>query len=156
MCDFFCLQSQLALYITSSIFQSSLESSFFSYQAASGAVQCQMIDMTYPGVVPMHKVAIPIFLQENNIVLFLINASSGFVISKNYYWMQVNFDARTEYDMIQNYKVLQEVFNKLKIDKVLSIISILNFLYAIVAYLALNVTICLQILVFCFSVYILN
>ncbi|KFK27976.1 hypothetical protein AALP_AA8G455900 [Arabis alpina] len=57
-------------------------------EAASGAVQCQMLDMTFPGVVPMHK---------------------------------VNFEAKNEYEMINNYKVMQEVFTKLKITKPLEV-----------------------------------
>jgi microtubule-associated protein, RP/EB family len=97
---------------------------FAFLQAASGAVQCQLMDMVHPGVVPMHKVhfqassfqfawACSICFSVWCWVARLIETSALSLLS------QVNFDAKAEYDMIQNYKILQDVFNKLRLSKVL-------------------------------------
>lgn len=86
-------------------------------KVASGAVQCQMLDMTFPGVVPMHKVCDQCLLLSNRYLLFFSCFFCRAILNLSTF--QVNFAAKNEYEMIQNYKVMQEVFTKLKITKVI-------------------------------------
>jgi len=65
-------------------------------QTASGAVACQIMDMIYPGTVPMGK---------------------------------VRWDARSEDQFIQNYKILQRVFEKRGIDKHVDVTKLIRAKY---------------------------
>lgn len=130
-------------------------------QAASGAVHCQLMDATHPGVVPMHKVcsssssfvewetSFVILSSLADLLAFLLLRlqisclfmwslarvfkrkvsimCSGLLIFQGV--LQVNFEARSEYEMIQNYKILQEVFNKLNISKVKQVLNELSSSY---------------------------
>ncbi|XP_078433463.1 microtubule-associated protein RP/EB family member 1A-like isoform X2 [Wolffia australiana] len=58
------------------------------------------------------------YFVGRNEILSWINATLQLNLGKI---EEVNFDAKTEYDRIQNYKVLQEVFSKLNIEKRLEV-----------------------------------
>lgn len=109
-------------------------------QTHSGAVACQIMDALHPNVVPMTKVSTDFELvrlawiavciwadQRTSSDLFEgmvadmccgIAPSLCVAHSEVGFEVQVKFSASTEYDMIQNYKILQNVFNKLNLTKV--------------------------------------
>lgn len=50
----------------------------------------------------------------------------------------MDFNAKNEYDMINNYKVLQDVFNKLGVDKVSSAAYSLVDVFRLLSYILLE------------------
>ncbi|KAH3756715.1 microtubule-associated protein, RP/EB family [Pelomyxa schiedti] len=62
-------------------------------QTCTGAAHCQIMDMLYPGRVPLSK---------------------------------VNFNARHDYEYIQNYKILQTVFQKCGVEKIIDVSKLIK------------------------------
>lgn len=101
-------------------------------QTHNGAVACQIIDALHPNVVPMSKVLVRFELCSKpgscmwpDRLTFQLHTNhvagpccGHILLVVKLGLVQVKFNASTEYDMIQNYKVLQNVFNKLNLTKV--------------------------------------
>ena len=93
-------------------------------QTSSGAVACQLLDALQPGVVNMNKV-IPQCSSLDWPEIFLLLTYPSYcavlqdpAIERRASWrLQVDFNAATEYDAVNNYKVLQAAFTKMGIDK---------------------------------------
>jgi microtubule-associated protein, RP/EB family len=82
-------------------------------QTASGAVACQLMDALHPGIVPMGRVSL--CCSRATHLSTIINLS----------WVpsQVDFNARNEYEYVNNYKLLQAAFTKANVQKVPDILS---------------------------------
>lgn len=63
---------------------------------ANGAVACQLLDIMYPGQVPMHK---------------------------------VNWSAKQDFEFVANYKILQNCFTKLNIERMIDVDRLISARY---------------------------
>lgn len=102
-------------------------------QTANGAVACQLLDAARPGIVALTKVRRLLFFvgsllgsrsRDDKLQGTLADGrleNHGKVDVRNLrraLAAQVDFNAKSEYEMIGNYKVLQASFAKLGIEKV--------------------------------------
>ena len=82
----------------------------FLVQTASGAVACQLLDALHPGTVAINKARLK--------TCCTINPHQALLLILMLRLLQVDFNAKHDYEFIHNYKVLQAAFNRIGIDKV--------------------------------------